>query len=331
MSRLISLAFTAALLFQPCVVLSTPLSAEAATLNSKFQAHGKKFWGNVGDPNTFGNSGLVSVLAREFGAVTPEYTMKWETTEPSRGSYNFAPADQLVNWAVSNGKLIRGHTFVWHSSLPSWVQGINDHDTLLNVVANHVGALSGYFKGKLYVKSAWDVVNEVLNDDGSLRDSVFSRVLGESFISLAFKVCRDVDPNVIRYINDYGLEWDNAKTRAIVALVNRINAADGSQMIQGIGSQMHLEAGKAGGALAAMQILASANVREIAITELDIEYASPDDYKLVMNSCLGVPKCVSITSWGVSDPYSWRAAYTPLLFDGNNNPKAAYNALMAAL
>ncbi|KAF9527069.1 glycoside hydrolase superfamily [Crepidotus variabilis] len=161
--------------------------------------------------------------------------MKWATTEPSRGIYNFEQSNQLVDWATSNGKMIRGHTFVWHNALPDWVQGINDIQILREVIANHVGAVAGTYKGK------WDVVNEVLSDDGTLRDSVFSRVLGEEFIPLAFKATRDVDPNAIRYINDYNLEFDGPKARAMVSLVNRINANDGGQLIQGIGSQTHLE------------------------------------------------------------------------------------------
>lgn len=34
---------------------------------------------------------------------------------------------------------------------------------------------------------SWDVVNEVLNDDGTLGQSVFSNLLGETFIDIAFK------------------------------------------------------------------------------------------------------------------------------------------------
>ncbi|KAF9527067.1 putative xylanase [Crepidotus variabilis] len=340
MSRLIGLIFATILLSHSYALTTNPLVARTSPtgLTAKFQSKGKKFWGSAADPNTLSKPGVVDILQREFGQVTPEYSMKWDATEPSRGVYNFDQSDQLVNWAVSNGKLIRAHTFVWHSSLPSWVQGINDHDTLTNVIANHVGALAGHFKGKVYCNISnglsrfqWDVVNEVLNDDGTLRDSVFSRVLGESFIPLAFKVARDVDPGAVRYINDYSLEWDSPKTRAMVDLVNRINANDGSQMIQGIGSQMHLEPGKTGGALSALQILAGANVQEIAITELDIEFASPDDYKTILSACLQVSKCVSITSWGVSDTDSWRASFTPLLFDGNYNPKQAYHDVIGAM
>ncbi|KAF9042195.1 glycoside hydrolase superfamily [Panaeolus papilionaceus] len=296
-------------------------------LHAKFVSKtGKKFWGTCADANLINNSANAAVIKSDFGQVTPENSMKWDALESSRGKFNWGGADTLVNWAVSNGKLIRGHTLVWHAQLPTWVQNINNRDTLTTVIQDHIKAVAGRYAGKLY---GWDVVNEILNENGTLRSSVFGNVLGESFVTIAFRAARQYDPHAKLYINDYNLDSNNAKAQGTVALVKRVNQA--GKLIDGIGTQMHLGPNGAGGALAALQALASAGVQEVAITELDITGAASNDYLTVLNACRQVSTCVGITSWGVSDKDSWRSRDSPLLFDGNYRPKAAYNALISAL
>lgn len=305
------------------------------------KAKGKRYFGTATDPGTFGNSQVASIIRAEFGSVTPENSMKWDATESSRGSFNFGNADALVNFATTNGKLIRGHTLVWHSQLPGWVSNINSASELTTVIQNHVATVAGRFKGKI---DHWDVVNEVFEENGTFRNSVFYRLLGEQFIDIAFKAAKAADPNAKLYINDYNLDYAGSKINAMISLIGRLKSR--GVPIDGVGTQAHLIAGNSINSVPAQIRALAATGLDVALTEIDIRIRKPvtsalltqqaTDYATIIKACVDTPKCVGATVWGVSDRNSWVDSTfpefdAPLLFDDNYAKKAAYTSASNAM
>lgn len=250
----------------------------------------------------------------QFGSITPENAMKWDATEPNRGSFSFSNADQVVNFATQNSKQVRCHTLVWYSQLPSWVSNSNfNNATLISVMTNHINTVMGRYKGKC---THWDVVNEALNEDGSYRDNVFLKVIGEAYIPIAFRIAAAADTAAKLYYNDYNLEYgpDAAKTKGAVRIVKLVQSW--GVKIDGVGFQGHLvtEKTKTQEVATPSQAVLEGSLRaftdlgvDVAYTEVDIRMNTPstsaklqvqaDCYARVAASCLAVPRCVGITLW----------------------------------
>lgn len=131
---------------------NTGESTDAQGLNALFVAKGKQYYGTCADPGTLSSSETTDIINSAFGQITPENSMKWDALEATRGQFTFDTADQTADFAAENGKLLRCHTLVWHSQLPSWVEGITDKAELTEVIENHIAEVAGHFKGKCF---AW--------------------------------------------------------------------------------------------------------------------------------------------------------------------------------
>jgi len=130
-------------------------------LNDAAQARGKLYFGTAVDNYEFHeNSSYYKQLnnTHDFGQIVASNLLKWETTEATRGVFNFTGGDEIANLAIANKQKTRCHTLVWHSQLPAWVSaGKFDNATLIAIMKNHITTQVGHFKGRCY---AWDVVNE---------------------------------------------------------------------------------------------------------------------------------------------------------------------------
>ncbi|WP_405625097.1 non-reducing end alpha-L-arabinofuranosidase family hydrolase [Streptomyces sp. NBC_00016] len=305
-----------------------PETVRASTLGAQAAQSGRYF-GTAVAAGRLGDGTYTGILDREFNSVTPENEMKWDTIEPSRGSFNFGPGDQIVNRATSHGQRMRGHTLVWHSQLPGWVSSIRDAGTLRGVMNNHITTVMNHYKGRIH---SWDVVNEAFADgsSGQLRSSVFRDVLGDGFLEQAFRTARTADPAAKLCYNDYNIEdWNAAKTQGVYRMVRDFKAR--GVPIDCVGLQAHFGAGGPPGSFQTTLSSFAALGVDVQITELDIAQASTTAYANTVRACMNVARCTGITVWGIRDSDSWRSSENPLLFDRSGNKKPAYNAALTTL
>ncbi|GAP88866.2 putative glycosyl hydrolase family 10 [Rosellinia necatrix] len=324
------------------------LPGASAQLNKLAKAAGKLYFGSATDNGELSDAAYLAILKNtdEFGQITPGNAQKWQYIEPSQGTFSYTSGDQISSLAAANGQLLRCHTLVWYSQLPSWVSsGTWTATTLTSVINTHIANVVGHYKGQCY---AWDVVNEGLNEDGTYRANVFYNVLGESYFAVAFKAAAAADPAAKLYYNDYNIEGTGSKQAGAARIVSVVKAAGGR--VDGVGMQAHLIVGSSPGQSALQAAMASyvaAGATEVAYTELDIRFSSlpattaglaqqAADYAAVTAACVATRACVGITIWDYTDKYSWIPNTFPgqgdaLLYDANLAKKPAWTAVSSVL
>jgi endo-1,4-beta-xylanase len=317
-----------------------PAGAADAPLRDLAAAKGKVIGTAVTGSKLTGTYG--DLAGAQFNSLTPGNAMKWGSVEPTRGSFNWAEADQIVDFAEAHGQQVRGHTLVWHNQNPDWLtNGTWTPAQLSTLLNDHIATEVGRYKGRL---AAWDVVNEPFDEDGTYRQTLWYNGLGTGYIAQALTAARAADPTARLYINDYNVEGVGAKSTALYNLVKSLKTQ--GVPIDGVGLQAHLIVGQVPATLQQnIQRFADLGV-DVAITELDIRMTLPSDsakltqqaadYKAVVNACVAVARCVGVTVWGFTDSDSWvpstfpgQGAATP--YDENYAPKPAYHAIAEAL
>ncbi|MDQ1293359.1 MAG: endo,4-beta-xylanase, partial [Actinomycetota bacterium] len=146
-------------------VMLLPSSASAGTTLHASAAEKGRYFGTAIAANKLGDGTYTRIANAEFGMITAENEMKIDATEPQQNKFNFTNGDKVFNWAVQNGKKVRGHTLAWHSQQPNWMQNMSG-TALRNAMKNHITQVMQHYQGKLY---AWDVVNEAFADGSSSR------------------------------------------------------------------------------------------------------------------------------------------------------------------
>jgi endo-1,4-beta-xylanase len=316
---------------QAPIVLGDPLKAAAAATG--------RLVGAAVTSSLLGVGPYRDVVNREFSDLTAEYEMKWAAIERTRGVPNYAAGDAIVSHAQAQGMQVKGHALIWHQALPDWVQAL-PADELRVAFESHIRSVVTHYRGRV---RAWDVVNEAVADDGSLRETVFRQKLGDGYIADAFRIAREADPGAKLFYNDYGGEGMSTKSHRIYELLRNLRSQN--VPIDGVGLQMHVSAGSRpsdDNIAANMRRLAELGL-QIDISEMDVRIAGVagttqsrlevqrSTYQSIVGLCVREPACRAVTFWGVSDAHSWIAGDDPLLFDRQYAPKPAYAGVLEAL
>lgn len=287
------------------------------------------------------------IAVREFDIVTPENAMKFGNIHRTEKAYDFGEADAIVDFCLSNNLKVRGHTLVWHTQLPGWVEIFkNDKGRMKKIMKDHIKTVVGHYKGKV---AYWDVVNEAVRDeDGELRETVWYKSIGKEYFKLAFKWAREADPKAKLFYNDYASEIFSKKSDGIYALMQYFKKEH--IPIDGIGFQMHLDLANP----PSREVIVSNLNRfadlglEIHVTEMDVktmdfkgtkkqmEKALAQVYQDVFAACLSVKNFKNFTLWGLTDKYTWLSltygsVNYPLIFDNQYKPKESYYGMKRAL
>ena len=217
------------------------------------------------------NPAQTALIKKHFSTITPENVLKWEIVHPKTDNFNFGPADRYVEFGEKNGMFIVGHTLVWHSQTPKWVfEDANgnpaDRAMLLARMSNHIHTVVGRYKGRV---KGWDVVNEALAENGSLRESPWKKIIGEDYLVKAFEFAHAADPDAELYYNDYALE-NEAKRNGAIALVKNLQAA--GVKVAGIGTQTHAKMSWPSPQLVDDTLTAFGKLGvKVMVTELDVD------------------------------------------------------------
>jgi endo-1,4-beta-xylanase len=230
-------------------------------------------------------------------------------------------------------------------------------EELLQRMHDHISTVVGRYKGKI---KTWDVVNEALADGGTniLRNSPWLQIIGPDFIAKAFEYAHEADPDAVLRYNDYSLE-NPTKRHKLITLIKSLQAEH--VPVSAIGSQTHVSVTSPS---FEAEDKALTEIEELGlpihITELDVNSAQggqrttsgdvaanaaatqgglvddsnkrlAEEYGTLFKVFIKHEKFVKVvTFWGVNDGVSWRASGKPLLFDANDQPKPAFDAVIRA-
>jgi endo-1,4-beta-xylanase len=319
--------------------------------------------GSAVRPSQLSEAAYASTLAREFSMVEAEDAMKWWVLRPDRATYDFRQGDEVVRFAEVHQMKVRGHCLVWGRYNPDWLtQGHYTARQLSRLLHDHITRVMRHYAGQVF---AWDVVNEALDENGAVRDSLWYNQPGiglsengTAYIEQVLRWAHRADAHALLFYNEAEGEGMNRKSDAIYAMVKDFKRR--GVPIDGVGLQMHVPTldGDTRSIAADMLSNLSSNIArltalgvQVHITELDVSLPLDSNggpraedltrqaevYRGIVRACLNNRGCTAIQTWGFTDKYSWIGSHShgtrghALPFDRSYQPKSSYRAISEEL
>ena len=306
------LAATAVTLSVSGLAVSGP--AGEARLGAAASAAGRYFDAAL-DPGDFDERPYHELAVKQLTSVTPENAMKWGVVEPQRGHFDWKGADALVAFAKANGQKIRGHTLVWHLQLPPWlINGGFQPDEVKDLMVAHIMEEASRYKGVIY---AWDVVNEPFADDGAWRRSIWYDAMGPAYVAVALKAAHAADPE-LSFMSTIMTSRPTARRCGRSTILSPRSNARACQLMASACDRISSPE-RCVDIQFVMEKFAGLGV-DVAVTELDLRVRLPAggkaileqaaDYASVVRACRATPRCVGVTTWGVTDGHSWIPSFS---------------------
>jgi endo-1,4-beta-xylanase len=333
------------------------ISSENTSLKKLAAAKGLVYGAAAHKHRLLSDNVFANYFAKECGIIVPEGELKWRALRPKPNGFNFSLGDWFVDFAQIHNMLFRGHTLVWHQSIPKWFNETIDKQNAEQYFIGHITTVTKHYCGQIH---SWDVVNEAINPDDKmpfdLRNTPWLKLLGSDYIELAFRIAAEADPNALLTYNDYGLEydtrWHEARRNAVLKLLERLISK--GTPIHAFGMQSHLTGDLTNFNSRKLRNFLTdiANLGlKIMITELDVtdkKLPAPtiirdrivaQIYKEYLSVALDERAVIAVLTWGLTDKYTWLSEYSPRLdgrkvrplpFDEHLQPKLAWNAIAKA-
>lgn len=263
--------------------------------------------GDVLDP------AVKKFIVSNFNLIVPENTLKWQHIRPTKTFWNWSDMDALVAFAAENKIAVKGHTFVWHQQNPPYVSGLKTREEAVALLTDQITTIMTRYKGKI---REYDVANEVLNEDGTMRDTVWLRAIGPDYLDIAFKAARAADPGATLVLNDYNNEYaGTAKADAFYELAKSLKAR--GVPLDAVGLQLHLMADFPLNVGALKETVARFKElgMPVAFTEVDVrvklpvtpekEAAQRAIYEGLVDIAKNEDGAGAFVLWGYTDKKSW--------------------------